>query len=262
MTTPQLTGGEWQVRGQAPFDGSILCPLYSLMYYDGNDIKPAASLADQGTSDLNLSYFARNFAGIALDSRLATDTDAETKFPFSPHQIAVFDCASTTFEFGDLISAVENSGGDGLENLTVAKTQNPAMAIGRVMKRYATATTRVEVELIGAHYRALTSINTQKGLVNPAAVALAETLAADKTIDLNEPRVLSLDPGGAGRDVDFPAEALCAGDSWFINNTADAAEALTLKNDADGTIGTVGQNECGIAFCDGTNWFFLQGANA
>ena len=63
-----------------------------------------------------------------------------------------------------------------------------------------------------------------------------------------------LDPGGAGRTIVLPAEGNSRGKSFVIENTADAAEDLTVNNDAAGLIGTINQNEAGIFSCDGTTW--------
>ena len=83
---------------------------------------------------------------------------------------------------------------------------------------------------------------------------LAQTLGATLVMDADMHHVLFLDPGGSGREVRLPAEAKGL---WFtIVNTADAAEALTVKEDSGTTtIGTIGQNEVGQFFCDGTTWW-------
>lgn len=88
-----------------------------------------------------------------------------------------------------------------------------------------------------------------------------ETLAAAKTLTAKDAPIQILDPGGAGRDVTLPAEANTTDPRlgsdqlvMFIYNAADAAEALTVKDDGASTIGTVGQGACGVFFCDGTSW--------
>jgi hypothetical protein len=83
--------------------------------------------------------------------------------------------------------------------------------------------------------------------------ALTLTLAAHLTVDADGPPVLNLDPGGAGRNVTLPTED--EGLVFFINNIADAAEDLTVKNPAASTLGTVSQNEMGVAFCLGGVWY-------
>lgn len=61
------------------------------------------------------------------------------------------------------------------------------------------------------------------------------------------------DPGGAGIDLLLPAEA--EGLAFVIFNTADAAEAIAVKEDSDTTtIITLDQNQAGLVVCDGTTW--------
>ena len=86
---------------------------------------------------------------------------------------------------------------------------------------------------------------------------VVQTLTGTYTIDADSPNVLALDPGGAARNVDLPAEA--NGLFYIIANAADAAENITVRNDAAGTVGTVGQNEVGVVFCIGTTWFIFVG---
>jgi len=89
-----------------------------------------------------------------------------------------------------------------------------------------------------------------------------ETLAADKTLTTTDPQVHFLDPGGANRNVDLPAEAASTGLAFELYNTADAAEDLVVRDDSGvQTIVTISQNEAGIMRCDGTSWRGLVGGN-
>lgn len=51
-----------------------------------------------------------------------------------------------------------------------------------------------------------------------------------------------IDPGGAARDVTLPSATLSPGKFINVYNHADAAEAITVKNTAGDTVGTVAQN--------------------
>lgn len=88
-----------------------------------------------------------------------------------------------------------------------------------------------------------------------------ETLAGTKTLNKNSPSLQFLDPGGAARNVDLPAEADSTGLVFVIVNRADAAENIVVRNDAAGTIATIAQNEMGIVACDGVAWQGLVGTN-
>jgi hypothetical protein len=82
----------------------------------------------------------------------------------------------------------------------------------------------------------------------------AETLSGAKTLTTTSERLQFLDPDGAGRDVNLPAEGSSSGLSFVIINMADGAEDLTVKDDSPATIITVGQDEIGFVFCNGTVW--------
>ena len=83
------------------------------------------------------------------------------------------------------------------------------------------------------------------------------TASGTVTLTLGMTNLLRIDPGGAGRDVTLPAEAGASG-AWFeILNTADAAEALAVKNDGGSTIVTISQNEKATVCCNGTSWVHM-----
>ena len=83
--------------------------------------------------------------------------------------------------------------------------------------------------------------------------AATEALGGTKTLTDADFALQYLDPGGANRDVNLPAEA-AANHAFVIVNTANADENLVVKSDAPATIVTVGQNQLGILFSDGTTW--------
>ncbi len=98
---------------------------------------------------------------------------------------------------------------------------------------------------------------------HPFAVTVVETLAAHRTLtqaEVDESNMFSFDPGGSARNLILPAEATSAGIVLFINNTADAAEVITIQDDTPATVCTPTQNESAIVWCDGVSWFGLAGA--
>ena len=92
------------------------------------------------------------------------------------------------------------------------------------------------------------------------------TLLVTGTAGSNQTKITSnflvVDPTG-NRNLDLPAEALCTGLLLLIMNnaTASSSETITLRNDAGDTILTIDEAETGLAFCDGTTWRGLVGAN-
>jgi hypothetical protein len=81
-----------------------------------------------------------------------------------------------------------------------------------------------------------------------------QTLTGAVTVTAQSGNVLALDPGGASRDVTMPPEESCEGAVFVFYNTADAAENLVVKNDAAGTIVTIGRGESYIVACSGSAW--------
>ena len=240
------------------YDGSITIPQYALMYHDTNDVKPAASQADGGTEDLNTRAFAKKFAGVALEAKPSTAA-ADTLLPVAREFDGEFDCASATFEVGDLVAVDEDSGGTFLENLKLVKTTDMSIAIGHVTRRAASATTRVRVKL----YARAGSVNgwgNRPKIFNGNGVN-TETLTGAKVLVFGDAPIQRLDPGGAGRNLDLPAVTGMAGEVFIIENTADAAEILTVRLTGGGaTVVTPTQNETAIVWCDGTTWTGIVGA--
>ena len=86
-----------------------------------------------------------------------------------------------------------------------------------------------------------------------------ETLTGDKTLTVNDVAMQILDPGGSNRNVVLPAEEHSVGLSFVIRNSADAAEILTVQNDASGTVCTPTQNETALVWCNGVTWYGITG---
>lgn len=135
-------------RFQFAFDGSLAVPMYCLMWQDTDDVKPAASMPDQGTEGGNQTYFAARFAGIAMDARTTLDTNADNHFPVDCDVEVLIDCESDTFEVGDFVAADEQASGTALENLKVKKTSTEADSIGYVTRREGSAVTQVWARLL------------------------------------------------------------------------------------------------------------------
>ena len=81
--------------------------------------------------------------------------------------------------------------------------------------------------------------------------------AANQTLDDTFPVIWGFDPSGGARDVILDGASAAAADpaihglTRLIVNRADGAEALTVKDAAANTIGTISQNEMAIFYHDG-----------
>jgi hypothetical protein len=83
-----------------------------------------------------------------------------------------------------------------------------------------------------------------------------ETLTGNKILVATDKSIQKLDPGGASRDVLFPAEASSTDLVFWLHNAADGSgENLVPKNDGGVAIGTaLGPGMSGMYSCDGTAW--------
>ena len=89
-----------------------------------------------------------------------------------------------------------------------------------------------------------------KGLAGDFFSGSIETLAGAKSIGDDDAMILKMDPDGAARDVNLPAEGDIdpAGRMYWIVNAADAAENLVVKNDGGDIIATINQNESAFVY--------------
>lgn len=87
-----------------------------------------------------------------------------------------------------------------------------------------------------------------------------ETLSGDKTVSYTDAAIQVLDPGGAGRNVDLPADSV--GQAFLVVNTADAAEDLTVRDADDNTIHAVSQDEAAYFVNTGSGYAVVAGAAA
>lgn len=75
------------------------------------------------------------------------------------------------------------------------------------------------------------------------------TMGATVTLTEAAPDILAYDPGGAARNLDLYAiSATNVGRVHFISNEADAAETLTVRNSAAGTVVAIAQNKSAIVW--------------
>lgn len=228
-----------------PVDETTVIEIGDLVYLETDDVRPASQQTDQVGEEANQGLFASKFVGVAMQRSRDGDT--------SPLRVAtsgVFElvCPSGTFEVGALVGASEAGSGTALEDQQVESVLRPELAIGAVARRVAAADTkvllRIRSQLFGERFRGEDYYTTQ-----------TQTLAANRTMLCDDAYYQALDPGGAGRDIILPKEAASKGLRFWIRNTADAAEVLTIKSsDGATTVATPTQDESALVACDGTTW--------
>jgi hypothetical protein len=138
---------------------SVAISVGDLLYWDtsAKTLKPFDQYVATGTVNTDQAAIKAVFAGVALQGKLAADTSAGYPafggegITFTPDALYEADCASGTFEPGDLVAAsvAAASGAGNVDNQKVVKTTDAGEAIGYVVDRYASATTKVRVRLIG-----------------------------------------------------------------------------------------------------------------
>lgn len=82
---------------------------------------------------------------------------------------------------------------------------------------------------------------------------VAVTLSAARTLDGASAKHQRLNPNGANRNVDLPAEETNKGRDFVICNTGTSGN-LVVRDDAAATISTLSPGEQGTFTCNGTNW--------
>lgn len=221
-------------RAQFAFDGTLAVPMYTLMFHDGDDVKPAASLTDQGSEEENQLLFATLFAGLAMDARTVSDTQAITSFPVATDVVAEIDCVSSTFEVGDMVAIDEHSGGTYLENQKVVKTTKHALAIGYVIKREANATTRVTVRFLSS---------TVRHALGQPIRPLVMVFDCETTDGTGTGEFLLL-PGAANKNGLIYYDCFARVTEVFGGASQDQG-IITVKDTSDNTLGTLTPSDSG-----------------
>ena len=142
-----------------PSAASTAISVGDLLFWDSTNkvLKPFDQYVATGVVNTDQAAIRAVFAGVALQGKLAADTTAGYPafsgegITFAPDALYEADCASGTFEPGDLVAAsVAASAGVGnVAAQTLVKTTDSGEALGYVVERYASATTKVRVRLIG-----------------------------------------------------------------------------------------------------------------
>ena len=120
-------------------------------------LKPFDQYVATGTVNTDQAAIRAVFAGVALQGKLAADTSGGYPafngegITFAPDALYEADCAAATFEPGDLVAAsvTAAAGAGNVASQSLVKTTDAGEALGYVVERYASNTTKVRVRLIG-----------------------------------------------------------------------------------------------------------------
>ncbi len=192
-----------------------------LAWYDSTvpAVRKASTFADSGTAAATQAAFAALFAGRFLSKQLSTDATAH-RATVEIDQVVEFPCASTTFVAGDFVTPTYTAGV--LSDQQVTKTSNPTLAIGRVVKDYASATTKVKVRLTSRLFNGTVGDELAPGtMLSAVAASSAVTNTTTETAFDNS-------------SVVIPANTLNAGDVIRVraqgtNTSGNSTDTLTIK---------------------------------
>ena len=129
-----------------PVLSATVIEVGDLMYWDSanNVAKPVSAFTYGSSLGETQKSIAPKFLGASNSRSRNGDTDL---IEIQASGIKEYVCASATFAIGDLVGVDDNVGGTALTDQQVIAVTNPDKAIGRVAKRYGSATTNVEIEL-------------------------------------------------------------------------------------------------------------------
>ena len=116
----------------AAVDADSNIELGDLLFWDGDDAKPASLQPDQGSEAANQQLFASKFLGVAMQASPAGES--------SPIRVAAagvfeFTTPGGSFDLGDWVGVDENDAGTVLENQRLVKVTRSQLASGRVARR-------------------------------------------------------------------------------------------------------------------------------
>lgn len=131
-----------------PIAAADACEIGDLMYYDAttDTVKRASAQADQLSLAANQALFKDNFAGVAMTGHVANDPAED--ITLATEGVFEFECAATAWDAFALVGPDED-GGVALSNIRMIAAAAQSDAIGRVWRKYTTATTRVLVRISG-----------------------------------------------------------------------------------------------------------------
>ena len=128
-----------------PVDSAQVIEVGDQVYNNGNDVRAASQFAYvAGDLPGTQANFAAKFLGIALDASASGDT---AEIAIGTKGTYEMNCAAATFEMNDLVGPDDDATPVLEDQAVIAIGENGWGATGRVVRRYAANTTRVQVEI-------------------------------------------------------------------------------------------------------------------
>ena len=127
-----------------PVDSDVVVEIGDLLYLATDDVRPAAALASQGTLAATQEAFHDNFVGVAMQ---CSPSGSSAPIRVATTGVFEFECASATFDVGDLIGGNDAGVGE-LDAQIVDEVATPNLAVGRCVKRVSPAGTKVLVDVV------------------------------------------------------------------------------------------------------------------
>lgn len=121
-----------------------------LVYLDSGTAKSVADHADLGTLAANQEAVHDAFLGVAMQ---ASPLESTEPIRVATTGVFEFDCASATFEIGDLLGATEAAAGTELVAQDLIAVATPNLAVGRCTKCLNPAGTKVLVDIVSTVLR-------------------------------------------------------------------------------------------------------------
>lgn len=226
-----------------PIASGTVAEIGDLAYEASNAILPFLSLTDAVGEEDNQAQAAQQFVGVFTNASASGSTDP-VLIETSGEMEYEFTVVSATYRIGSFLGASEATGTT-VSSQTLEAVTSQDIALFVVTNDDASARTTVRCRQIRGAYASLP--------VRPD-VSTA-TLTADLVLTFDSPKLQFLDPGGSARNVDLPPVEESAGLEFKVANTADAAEALTVRLTGGGaTIAALAQDEHGFFFSNGVIW--------
>jgi hypothetical protein len=252
-----------------PAPASTQISIGDFLYWNGTNVVPFSAATGSGTAAIDQSTISDAFAGVAQQARITAQAVAGG-YPGNPINGIIVgtdvvyeaNCASATFECGDLVGALSSGAAavGAISDQSVVAVAQENLAIGYVIQKYSSATTRVRVRLLGKN-SGVSRANPNARSIGDSQVVGPGTLAAgaDTTLTVASASIQVGVPT-ATRIVTLPAVASSKGLVFYIVNNAAATHAFTVKNAGATTIGSVAATKTGIFFCDGSAWYATIGS--